>query len=171
MVGVVVLIVAVVALRDPRSGGPKDAGKSVGVSQSAAGTPSSSRTTAKTRSTSADPSATGPSSSSGSPSGSQTAGDPKSVPLVVLNDTTVSGLAKSAAQRFENGGWTVTSSGNLTNDILSTCAYYDPDVSGAKAAAKALRAQYPTIKRIEPKFPELPSGPVVVVLTPDYQSD
>ncbi len=89
----------------------------------------------------------------------------------MLNDTTVSGLAKSAAQRFENGGWTVTSSGNLTNDILSTCAYYDPDVSGAKAAARALRTQYPTIKRIEPKFPELPDGPVVVVLTPDYQSD
>jgi hypothetical protein len=61
-------------------------------------------------------------------------------------------------------------SGNLTNDIISTCAYYDPDVSGAKAAAQALRTQFPVIQRVQPKFAELPSGPVVVVLTPDYLS-
>jgi hypothetical protein len=51
---------------------------------------------------------------------------------------------------------------------VSTCAYYDDSDPGAKAAAQALQAQYPTIKRVEPKFPQLPSGPVVVVLTPDY---
>jgi hypothetical protein len=92
----------------------------------------------------------------------------KDVPLVVLNNTTVAGLAAGAAHRFEAGGWTVTSSGNYQNDILSTCAYYDPSSAGAQAAARALQRQFPTIKRVEPKFPELPAGPVVVVLTPDY---
>src|SRR5439155_10104748 len=90
----------------------------------------------------------------------------KDVPLVVLNNTTVGGLAAGAAHRFEDGGWTVTSFGNYQNDILSTCAYYDPSSAGAQAAARALQRQFPTIKRVEPKFPELPAGPVVVVLTP-----
>ncbi len=49
----------------------------------------------------------------------------KDVPLVVLNNTTIKGLATQAAARFESGGWKVTSSGNLTNEIISTCAYYD----------------------------------------------
>ncbi len=93
------------------------------------------------------------------------------MPLVVLNNTTTSGLAGEAAKRFEAGGWKVTSSGNLTNTIISTCAYYDPTVNGAEAAARALQKQYPTIKRVQPKFPELPAGPVVVVLTPDYTSN
>ncbi len=94
----------------------------------------------------------------------------QSVPLVVLNNTTTQGLARQAAGRFETGGWTVTRYANYTNNILSTCAYYDPAASGAKAAALALREQYPAIKRVQPKFAELPSGPVVVVLTPDYSS-
>jgi hypothetical protein len=62
----------------------------------------------------------------------------------------------------------VSSFGNYQNDILSTCAYYDPGVPGAQQAAQALQQQYPTIKRVQPKFAELPAGPIVVVLTPDY---
>jgi hypothetical protein len=92
----------------------------------------------------------------------------KSVPLVVLNNTTTSGLAKDAAQRFENGGWTVSNFDNYSNDIASTCAYYDPNASGAQQAAEALQQQYPTIKRVLPKFSGLDYGPVVVILTPDY---
>jgi hypothetical protein len=90
------------------------------------------------------------------------------VPLVVLNSTTKTGLAASAAKTFQAGGWTVTSSGNIVNNILSTCAYYDPSDSKNQAAAQALMAQFPAIKRIAVKFAELPAGPVVVVLTSDY---
>ena len=92
------------------------------------------------------------------------------LPLIVLNNTTTSGLAERAAHDFEAGGWTVTSYGNYTNNILSTCAYYDPDVAGAKAAATALRAQFPKIQRVLPKFSGLQAGPVIVILTPDYDS-
>jgi len=62
----------------------------------------------------------------------------------------------------------VTSTGNLVNDIVSTCAYFDPADPGAEAAARALQAQFPTIKRVAPKFAQLPAGPIVVVLTRDY---
>ena len=30
--------------------------------------------------------------------------------------------------------------------------------------------QFPTIKRVREKFAELPAGPLVVVLTPDYSA-
>ena len=181
MVGIVVLVVAIVALRDPKSDTSSDAAQTVTPSASADSSasspaPSPSRTSSrasspasKTATSSSAASSTPPVSPSGSGSSAGTV-DPKSIPLVVLNNTTISGLAKRAAQRFEDGGWTVTSSGNLTNNIISTCAYYDPDTRGAKAAAMALQAQFPTIKRVEPKFSQLPSGPVVVVLTPGYSS-
>ncbi len=86
----------------------------------------------------------------------------------MLNNTTTPGLAADASQRFEDGGWTVSSQGNLTNTIISTCAYYDPATANAKAAARVLQSQYPTIKRVRPRFDGLPAGPIVVVLTPDY---
>ena len=90
--------------------------------------------------------------------------------LVVLNNTTITGLANQAKRTFERGGWTVTAANNYQNDILSTCAYYDPSVAGAKAAAEALQQQFPGIKRVEPQFAELASwhSPIVVILTPDW---
>jgi hypothetical protein len=90
------------------------------------------------------------------------------LPVIVLNNTTITGLAQQAANTFQARGWTIQEVGNLQNDILSTCAYYDPAVPGAQASAKLLRQQFPTIKRVQPRFPELPVGPIVVVLTPDY---
>jgi hypothetical protein len=157
--GVVVLIVAVFALREPN-----------GHVSAATAQRNSASNVAKQTSTSHTPRHTSnsPKKHSATPSGTQAARAVKNVPLVVLNNTTVSHLAQQASQQFGDGGWTVTSYGNYQNDILSTCAYYDPADPEAKAAAEALQAQYPTIKRVEPKFPELPSGPVVVVLTPDY---
>jgi hypothetical protein len=175
LVGVAVLAVAIIALHNPKSTGPDAAG---GSSPAASGTtPSSSgATSTSTGPTPSSRATTTPAvSRSTSPSdsaenSSEALAAAQTVPLVVLNNTTISGLAAQAATRFEDGGWTVTSEGNLTNNIISTCAYYDPDVTGAEKAAKALQAQYPTIKRVEPKFDELPSGPVVVVLTPDYSA-
>jgi LytR cell envelope-related transcriptional attenuator len=159
--GVVVLVVAIVALREP-NGHVSAASQHKSASSVAkqTGTGPAHRTSAATSS--------GSTTHSSTPSTSSTS--VKSVPLVVLNNTTVSGLAAQAANRFEAGGWTVSDHGNYQNDILSTCAYYDPSDPAAKTAAEALQAQYPSIKRVAPKFPELPSGPVVVVLTPDYSN-
>jgi len=157
--GIAVLVVAVAALRSPKGQATGQRASEVGDrSSSAAGTTPSSVKSTPTRSRSSAP-RIGDTKSSASA---------KSVPLVVLNNTTVQGLAKQAAEEFEGGGWTVTRFGNYQNDIVSTCAYYDPSAAGAEAAAKALRQQFPTIKRVKQRFAELPEGPVVVVLTPDY---
>jgi hypothetical protein len=156
VVGVAVLIVAIVALRNPKQVSTQ------------AGTPTRVVTSTTTRSASKSRSPSASTSASGG-SGSRTATVIGSQPLLVLNDTTTANLGRDAASRFEGGGWNVTSySENYRNDIISTCAYYDPSVRGAKTAALALQRQYPTIKRVTARFAQLPAGPIVVVLTADY---
>jgi len=157
--GLAVLTVAIIALREPNG--------HVAANRSAS---SVGKQSSATSSSSARPSSSAATGRSSAPhrADSHSSVTAKAVPLVVLNNTMVSGLAKQAANTFESGGWTVTRYGNYQNDILSTCAYYDPSISGSRAAAKALQRQFPAIKRVEPRFAELPSGPVVVVLTPDY---
>lgn len=160
--GVAVLVVALIALRQP------------GKNSTSAGsvTASPTRSASRAATSSAAPASRPPTSSavSTSPatSASTSASTAARLPLVVLNNTTITGLAAQASDRFRAGGWTVTSYGNYQNDILSTCAYYDPAVPNAESDARRLQAQFPTIKRVAPKFPELPAGPIVVVLTPDY---
>jgi len=88
--------------------------------------------------------------------------------LIVLNNSGRSGLALTAADRFRSAGWTVTSTGDFTGGIVSTAAYYDPNIPGAQAAAESLQRQFPAIHRVKAKFTGLPEGPIVVVLTTDY---
>lgn len=159
------LVVAIFALRSPR--GPHGAQQAASTSSAASTT--AARPSAAPRST-AGRSTPAQASGSATPSGSSAAAGLKAVPLVVLNNTTTPGLASLAAQRFKAGGWTVSGTGNLTNDIASTCAYYEAGNTQAEAAAKALQIQFPTIKRVREKFSGLPAGPVVVVLTPDYST-
>jgi hypothetical protein len=159
VLGIAVLVVALFALREP--GGHVSSAQSKAPSNVAKQSPAKAGHTTST-----------PHSSTPVATGSHGSG--RAVPLVVLNDSSTIGLAAQAAQRFESGGWRVTSFGNYQNNIASTCAYYDPTNSAAKAAAQALQAQYPVIKRVQPRFtPDagaqpLPSAPVVVVLTSDY---
>jgi len=161
LLGVVVLVVAIIALRHPqghtaRAGAPT-------------ASPTRNTVTARPSSSSAAPSTPAPSTPS-SPSTSASPSVPAGgkVPLIVLNQTSTIGLAAKAGATFQAGGWTVTSVGSLRNDVISTTAYYDPTVAGAQAAAEALQVQFPAVKRVLPKFAELPAGPIVVVLTSDY---
>lgn len=91
-----------------------------------------------------------------------------SLPLIVLNNTARAGSQEVAQQEFEKSGWTVSYVSTLDNQILSTCVYYDPANPGALAAAHRLQQQFPAIKRIAPRFAELPPGPLIVVLTSDF---
>ena len=153
VLGVGVAVVAVIALRHPngRQARPVSLRSTATATVTATPTPSSSA----------------PSGQSSTP-GSTGSVAAHSVPLVVLNNTSTIGLAKTARQRFQAAGWTVTSVGNITNDIISTCAYYDPSDPANQQAALELQQEFPAIKRVTEKFPELPPGPIVVVLTTDY---
>ncbi len=161
ILGVVVAVIAVIALHQPKG---REAAKviSSAVAHSSA-TPSPSASA-----TSSAPSSSAPRSSTAASTAAVPATGVKSVPLVVLNSTNQTGLALAAAKVFQAGGWTVTSSGNIDNDILSTCAYYDPSDPQNLISATALMVQFPAIKRVKEKFTGLPPGPIVVVLTKDY---
>jgi hypothetical protein len=156
LLGIAVAVVAIAALRHPNG----RQAKAVTLQTSTVTATATRTTTGSARpSTSAHPSQS--STKASSPAAHK-------VPLVVLNNTQVPQLADTARSRFENAGWTVTSVGNITNDILSTCAYYDPSDPANLAAALELQREFPAIKRVKEKFPELPPGPIVVVLTADY---
>jgi hypothetical protein len=165
---VVVLVVAIFALRHPR-GSVTDAGTDTRAPSSAASHPVTPPRTPSTARAHRSASSSAPSRSVSSSSGTAAAAA-RRLPLVVLNNTTTVGLAAQAERTFETGGWAVTQIGNLQNSIVSTCAYFDPSVSGARASAQRLERQFPAIKRVQPKFPELPAGPIVVVLAPDYSA-
>ena len=95
----------------------------------------------------------------------------RTFPLIVLNNTAQRRAPRtSPSKSSRTGGWTVSYVSTLDNQILSTCVYYDPAYPGAKAAAERLQQQFPAIKRVEPRFAELPAGPLVVVLTSGFRA-
>jgi len=151
VVGVAVAALAVTALNHPNGRLAAPASQSI--------------TSSSAASHSASSPAPSPSQSRVSASSSPAGGG--RLPLIVLNNTSEVS-ASTAAQRFEQGGWTVTDTSTFDGSILSTVVYYDPDVAGAQAAAKALQQQFPAIKGVKAKFDGLPAGPIVVVLTSDY---
>ncbi len=155
VLGVAVAVVAVIALRHPNG-------------RQARPVALRTTTTATVTATATPKPSTRPPSTRPSTSTTPTSAASHPLPLVVLNSTSVQGLAETARQRFEAGGWTVSSTGNIINDILSTCAYYDPSDPADEQAALQLQQQFPAIKRVREKFAELPAGPIVVVLTTDY---
>jgi LytR cell envelope-related transcriptional attenuator len=160
VVGVAVAIVAVIALRNPQG---REAGKVIESSSSSSAssaTPSKSPSRAPTAKASS-----APPTSSRVPSSSAAVARPA---LVVLDNSGKPSLAEVAKAQFVAGGWHVSSTGELVNDIVSTAAYYDPSYPGAQQAAMALQEQFPEIRRVVPRFAELPAGPIVVVLTSDF---
>jgi hypothetical protein len=152
LVGLGVAAIAIIALNHPRG---RSAVTSSRIPTGAESSLASAASKSVTKSAS-------PSKSSSSPS------VPARPALIVLNNSGRSGLASTAADRFRNAGWTVTSTGDFSGAIISTAAYYDANVPGAQAAAEALQRQFPAIHRVKERFSGLPEGPIVVVLTTDY---
>ncbi len=84
------------------------------------------------------------------------------LPLTVLNNSTVSGLATTAADRFRKGGWPIRTVGNVRGRFAATTVYYAP---GQEASARALARQFPAITRVHPRFEGLPGTGLTVVVT------
>jgi LytR cell envelope-related transcriptional attenuator len=104
------------------------------------------------------------STASGSGDGS---GDARDFDVVVLNQTSRGGLAAVAADRLRQRGWTVTGVGNFTGVVPATTVYYPP---GAEAAAQAAAESLPTPARTRPRFGNLSTSRLTVVLTDNYPS-
>ena len=89
------------------------------------------------------------------------------VEVVVLNATSRKGLAGTVAQRLRDKGWTVALVGNFRGNVTATTVYYPP---GAQAEAEAAAAGLPTEPRVRPRFGNLSTSRLTVVVTDSYPS-
>jgi len=88
------------------------------------------------------------------------------VPVIVLNNSRIEGLADTAAEVFRDGGWPVARTGNFRGKIPSTTVYYE---AGQEAAARAFAARFDEVLRVRPRFATLPARGLVVVVTRDFR--
>lgn len=94
---------------------------------------------------------------------------PTRVPLTVLNNTTVTGLAHTAAQDFKAHGWSVDQVANYTGRLAATTVFYRDGDAAAQRAARALARQFPEIAQVAPSSTAVPAGTgLTVVLAPDW---
>ena len=87
--------------------------------------------------------------------------------VVVLNQTSRKGLAGTVAQRLRDKGWTVALISNFRGNVTATTVYYPP---GAKAEAEAAAAALPVEPRVRPRFGNLSTSRLTVVVTDSYPS-
>lgn len=128
--------------------------------------PSGQRSTTGTRQTGSSDDTV---AASASPTAPATSGGASArAAVIVLNNTSIQGLASTAGADLSAAGWTVTATDNYTNDIESTAAYYDPSDPANQSAATQLQREFPWIERVVPRFAELPASPIVLVLTAAY---
>lgn len=86
-------------------------------------------------------------------------------PVAVLNATTVSGLASTAAGRLQAGGWNVTQIGNWPGQQLQgSIVLYGGEEQRLTAEALAGALGIPTVQG-NPEF----AGDITVVVGPDFQ--
>ena len=128
---VVVVVIAIFAMSQifDSTGSPDD-GRNVADSP----TPS---TSARPSNQPAQSSAPAPSPSPSQPDQGAAPGVNKQAPLLVLNNTSTTGLGKRAAAKLKAAGWTVKPVGNLTprNQITTTTVFYASDQDEATAQA------------------------------------
>lgn len=87
-------------------------------------------------------------------------------PIRVYNNSTINGLAQTAADDMTNAGWSVIEVGNYSQGVIPTSTvYYQP---GQESAADTLAAEFGL--RSEPRFEGLQSASpgIIVIITKDY---
>jgi hypothetical protein len=90
------------------------------------------------------------------------------VPVAVLNQTAVPGLAARSAAVLETDGWEVVTVGDASLGAPSTTLYVP---LGLDAAAESFVAAFPAVVRSRPAFAGLPPGQLTLVLAePDAES-
>lgn len=124
-------------------------------------TPSVGASPSVSPSASAGPSAT----SSASASASATQAPVDKVPVIVLNQTGISGLAAKFQEELEAGGWTVAGIDDFRGNVPATTVYFP---RGMRPAAVALMEQFPQIGRIRPAFSGISASQLTVILGKDF---
>jgi hypothetical protein len=90
---------------------------------------------------------------------------PRDVQVVVLNQTSRAGLASRVADALRGDGWTVAAVGNFHGTVPATTVYYPP---GEELAAQTAAEDLQATPRIRPRFGNLSTGRLTVVVTDSY---
>lgn len=189
LAGVLLLVIGVVALG---GGGDQPSGAAPAPTTSASASPTPSTGTgvgsAPAPSTAApstavpppaDPSTAAPSTaapSTAAPGTGTSSGpvpDPTAavrVPVTVLNNSVIRGLADRAATEAERRGWQVAQVGNFAGRLPTTTVYYTPGDAAQEAAARQFAADFPHVQQVLPRYEGLPPTPpgIVLVVTRDW---
>jgi hypothetical protein len=115
----------------------------------------------------AAPSTSAPPPSTDSADQATGSADLRDVQVVVLNQTSRSGLAGSVADQLRGKGWNVPAVGNFRGIVPATTVYYP---AGEEAAAQAAAESLPTAPRTRPRFGNLSTTRLTVVVTDSYPS-
>jgi hypothetical protein len=99
---------------------------------------------------------------------------PVRVPVTVLNETSVSGLAKRVQQALTTGGWPSGATGGYKGgDIATTTVFFPAGNETARQAALQLVDQFPQLTGPAELFFDVPAGSspdgIVVVTTGNWQ--
>jgi hypothetical protein len=89
----------------------------------------------------------------------------RDVQVVVLNQTSRAGLASVVADTLRAGGWTVAAVGNFHGIVPATTVYYPP---GEELAAQTAAEDMQATPRIRPRFGNLSTSRLTVVVTDSY---
>ena len=94
------------------------------------------------------------------------------LPVTVLNETSITGLAARVSGAIKGGGWPTTEVGAYTaQDIATTTVYFTQGDDAQRAAAVALVDQFPQLHGPVPRVFDVPgqaSPGLVVVTTGDW---
>ena len=99
------------------------------------------------------------------PSSKPSSVDRTAYEVVVLNQSSRAGLAATVGQDLRDQGWTVPAVGNFRGIVPSTTVYYP---AGAETAALAVASDLRSEPRIRPRFGNLSTTRLTVVVTTSY---
>ncbi|RDI42382.1 LytR cell envelope-related transcriptional attenuator [Nocardia mexicana] len=93
------------------------------------------------------------------------AGADKTVPVRVLNNSTIVGLAAQTAGQLTADGWTVAETGNYPGGVVPKTTVYYGNTPGEQAAAQSIAAELGVTA--EPRFAGIANSPpgVIVIVT------
>lgn len=130
------------------------------------GTPNATPTPTPTPTATATPTTTRVETSVKARSKSATqAAAPAEVEVVVLNQTSRGGLAGTVAASLRNAGWDVPAVGNFRGVVPETTVYFP---EGTEDAALEVAKDLPTEPRLRPRFGNLSTTRLTVVVTDSY---
>lgn len=99
------------------------------------------------------------------PTPTKSAVDRSAYEVVVLNQSSRAGLAAAVGQELRDQGWQVPAVGNFHGTVPSTTVYYPP---GAETTALAVAGDLRSPPRIMPRFGNLSTSRLTVVVTTSY---